>query len=53
MPIRQLNDGASLTYIGFTNYDFDKDLRKENPAHTANMLGLLRRRRLPILIKEF
>lgn len=53
VPIRQLNDGASLTYIGFTNCDFGKDLRKENPAHTANMLGLLRRRRLPILIKEF
>ena len=38
VPISKFDNGASLTYIGFTNYDFGSDLHKENPARTANSL---------------
>ena len=36
VPISKFDNGASLTYIGFTNYDFGSDLHKDNPARTAN-----------------
>jgi len=38
VPIGKFDNGASLTYIGFTNYDFGSDLHKDNPARTANSL---------------
>ncbi|MBN2992602.1 nucleoside-specific channel-forming protein Tsx [Pseudomonas cedrina subsp. fulgida] len=38
VPISTFDNGASLTYIGFTNYDFGSDLHKDNPARTANSL---------------
>ncbi|MBW4964338.1 hypothetical protein KZZ06_20330, partial [Sulfitobacter sp. CW3] len=38
VPISSFDNGASLTYIGFTNYDFGSDLHKDNPARTANSL---------------
>ncbi len=36
VPISSFSNGASLTYIGFTNFDFGSDLHKDNPARTAN-----------------
>ena len=36
VPIDSFSNGASLTYIGFTNFDFGSDLHKDNPARTAN-----------------
>jgi nucleoside-specific channel-forming protein len=36
VPISSFSNGASLTYIGFTNFDFGSDMHKDNPARTAN-----------------
>ena len=36
VPIDKFSNGASLTYIGFTNFDFGSDIHKDNPARTAN-----------------
>lgn len=36
VPINKFSNGASLTYIGFTNFDFGSDIHKDNPARTAN-----------------
>ncbi|SDS74953.1 nucleoside-specific channel-forming protein [Pseudomonas sp. Z003-0.4C(8344-21)] len=36
IPIDKFSNGASLTYIGFTNFDFGSDLHKDDPARTAN-----------------
>lgn len=39
VPIGKFDNGASLTYIGFTNYDFGSDLHKDNPAHRQRLGG--------------
>lgn len=37
VPIDKYDNGASLTYIGFTNFDFGSDLHDQaGPARTAN-----------------
>ncbi|GGM28804.1 nucleoside-specific channel-forming protein Tsx [Pseudomonas asuensis] len=37
LPLGKFDNGASLTYIGFTNFDFGSDLHdKAGPARTAN-----------------
>ena len=36
MPLGKFDNGASLNYIGFTNFDFGSDLHKDNPNRTAN-----------------
>lgn len=36
VPLGKFDNGASLTYIGFTNFDFGSDLHKDNPNRTAN-----------------